>query len=89
MSSGEQLRDYSPVETVAENIVKISLQNKVQGIINNGSGQPISIRRLVEDYLKRTGKTIELNLGCYPYTTYEPHAFWACRKKLESIITKG
>ena len=89
MSGGEQLRDYLPVETVADNIVKISLQNEIQGIINNGSGQPISIRRLVEDYLKRTGKTIELNLGYYPYTTYEPHAFWACRKKLGSIITKG
>ena len=82
MSGGEQLRDYLPVETVAENIVKISLQDEVQGIINNGSGQPISIRRLVEEYLKQSGKTIELNLGYYPYTTYEPHAFWADNTKL-------
>ena len=85
MSGGEQLRDYLPVETVAENIVKISLQNEVRGIINNGSGQPISIRRLVEEYLKRVDKTIKLNLGYYPYTTYEPHAFWADVRKLEQI----
>jgi len=84
MSGGEQLRDYLPVETVAANIVKISLQNEVQGIINNGSGKPISIRRLVEEYLKRTGKTIELNLGHYPYTVYEPHAFWADVERLQN-----
>lgn len=82
MSGGEQLRDYLPVETIAENIVEISLQNEVQGIINNGSGKPISIRRLVEEYIKQSGKTIQLNLGHYPYTTYEPHAFWADVEKL-------
>jgi len=85
MSGGEQLRDYLPVETVAENIVKISLQNEVQGIINNASGQPISIRRLVEESLQRMNKTIKLHLGYYPYTAYEPHAFWGDVKKLESI----
>jgi len=89
MSGGEQLRDYLPVETVAENIVKISLQNEVQGIINNGSGQPISIRRLVEEYLRQVGKSIELNLGYYPYTTYEPHAFWADVRKLNRIAPVG
>ncbi|MDR2705500.1 MAG: NAD(P)-dependent oxidoreductase [Planctomycetaceae bacterium] len=86
MSGGEQLRDYLPVETVAENIVKISLQNKVQGIINNCSGKPISIRRLVEEYLQKTGTKMELNLGYYPYTNYEPFAFWGCTKKLERVI---
>ncbi|KKM66370.1 hypothetical protein LCGC14_1481840 [marine sediment metagenome] len=35
MSGGEQLRDYLRISKVAENIVKISLQRKVIGIINN------------------------------------------------------
>jgi dTDP-6-deoxy-L-talose 4-dehydrogenase (NAD+) len=83
MSGGEQLRDYLPVEIAAENIVKITLQNKLQGIINNCSGKPISIRRLVEEYLKTNEKNIELNLGYYPYATYEPFAFWGCINKLK------
>jgi len=86
MSGGEQLRDYLPVETVAENIVKIALQNEVQGIINNGSGQPISIRRLVEEFLKRENKNIDLKLGYYPYTAYEPLAFWANTEKLRGLL---
>lgn len=76
MSGGEQLRDYLPVEKVAEKIVAISKNNNVEGIINCCSGKPISIRNLVENYLRENNKTIHLNLGYYPYPNYEPMAFW-------------
>lgn len=86
MSGGEQLRDYLPVETVAAYTVKIAMQNEVEGIINCCSGQPISIKQLVKKYLAESGKHIELNLGYYPYTDYEPMAFWGNNKKLKTII---
>tara|TARA_B100001971_G_scaffold209350_1_gene232781 strand:- start:789 stop:1661 length:873 start_codon:yes stop_codon:yes gene_type:complete len=85
MSGGEQLRDYLPVEKVAEYIARISVQNKVSGIINCCSGEPMSIRRLVENYID--DKTIiELNLGHYPYLDYEPMAFWGDTKKLKKTL---
>lgn len=86
MSGGEQLRDYLPVEKVAEYIVKISMQDKIGGIINCCSGEPISIRKLVEDYLKKNQKDIELNLGYYPYPDYEPMAFWGDTTKLNKAV---
>ncbi len=86
MSAGEQLRDYLTVEKVAEYIVKISLQNKIQGIINCCSGKPISIRALVENYIKEKGKSIRLNLGYYPYPDYVPMAFWGDNTKLNIIL---
>lgn len=86
MSGGEQLRDYLPVETAAENIVKIALQNRVDGIINNCSGKPISICRLIEDYLHENNRNIRLNLGYYPYSDYEPFAFWGDTEKLHGIL---
>jgi len=86
MSGGEQLRDYLPVEIVAEYIVRISLQNEVHGIINCCSGKPISIRNLVENHMNKRGKTIKLNLGYYPYPDYEPMAFWGDNSKLKSIL---
>ena len=49
MSGGEQLRDYLAVETAAEYLVNIALQQRVTGIINCCSGQPISVRKLVEN----------------------------------------
>ena len=86
MSGGEQLRDYLPVEKVAEYIVKIAMQSKVKGIINCCSGKPVSIRKFVENYLKEKKNNIELNLGYYPYPDYEPMAFWGDDKKLKMSI---
>jgi len=83
MSGGEQLRDYLPVKKVAEYIVEVAVQDKITGIINCCSGSPVSIRRLVEDYLKQHEQTIELNLGYYPYSDYEPMAFWGNVGKLK------
>jgi len=86
MSGGEQIRDYLPVEKVAEYIVKISKQDKISGIINCCSGKPISIKELVENYLAKKNKNIELNLGYYPYPDYEPMIFWGDDQKLNKVL---
>jgi nucleoside-diphosphate-sugar epimerase len=85
MSGGEQVRDYLPVEKMAELIVDIALQNETSGIINGCSGQPVTVRRLVEDYLAATGRQIRLNLGYYPYADYEPMRFWGDVQKLRTV----
>ena len=76
MSGGAQLRDYLPVETVAEKLVEKALDNDANGVFNVCSGVPISIRELVEQYLRENDKKIALHLGYYPYPDYEPMAFW-------------
>lgn len=86
MSGGEQLRDYLPVNKVVEYLSKIALSEKLEGIINCCSGQPISIRRLVEEHLKAKKKSIHLNLGYYPYADYEPMAFWGDNNKLKKAL---
>lgn len=88
MSGGEQLRDYLPIETVAEYIVKIALQNKINGIINCCSGVPVKVKTLVKNYLKEKKKHIQLNLGHYPYTDYEPMKFWGDTERLNSALIK-
>ena len=86
MSGGEQVRDFLPVEKVAENIVKIASQKKVDGIINNCSGEPVTVKDFVENYLKKANRNISLNLGYYPYPDYEPMKFWGDTNKLNKII---
>ena len=85
MSGGEQIRDYLPVEDVAEHIVNIALQKEITGIINCCSGQPITVKQLVQGYIKRSGKSINLNLGYYPYPGYEPMEFWGSSEKLKQV----
>jgi len=79
MSGGEQLRDYLPVEKVAEQLTAIAIDDTFNGVVNCCSGVPISIRNLVENYLKENNKYIKLNLGYYPYPDYEPMAFWGIK----------
>lgn len=86
LSGGEQKRDYLPVETVAEYIVKAALQVRVTGIINCCSGVPITINQLVENYLAEKNQAIKLNKGFYPYPDYEPMNFWGDKSKLKKII---
>jgi dTDP-6-deoxy-L-talose 4-dehydrogenase (NAD+) len=86
MSGGEQVRDYMPVDRVADYIVRVALQDDITGTINVCSGKPISVKQLVEDYLRKTGRSIHLNLGFYPYTDYEPMSFWGNPSKMEAIV---
>jgi dTDP-6-deoxy-L-talose 4-dehydrogenase (NAD+) len=85
MSGGEQIRDFLPVEKVAANIVRIALQEKVTGVINCCSGEPVTVKRFVENYLDKQNKKITLNIGFYPYPDYEPMSFWGDITKLKNI----
>ncbi len=76
MSGGEQIRDFSPVDLVASEIVEKSLSFKNSNIINICSGHPISVRSLVEKWIQKNNWDIKLNFGFYPYPDYEPLAFW-------------
>ena len=89
MSGGEQVRDYLPVEIIAEFIVNLALQIKGNGIVNCCSGSPIKIVDLVKNYLAERNASIDLNLGYYPYTDYEPFEFWGSAKKLNITLNNA
>ena len=76
MSGGEQLRDYLPVVEVSRKIVQLAMKPRDMELVNICSGKPISVRRLVEQWLSENNWNIKLNLGYHPYPEYEPMAFW-------------
>jgi len=76
MSGGEQLRDYLPVTEIAHQIVCFAKDQRDLGTLNICSGKPISVRNLVEQWLRENGWDMKLNLGYYSYPDYEPMAFW-------------
>lgn len=86
MTPGEQLRDYLPVEEMAVRLAKVALQGKIDGVINVCSGEPVSIRRLVERHLEAKGAALRLNTGALPYSKWEPLAFWGDTAKLEKAV---
>lgn len=77
MSFGEQLFDYLPIEKIANYLV--ALIKHQNGVINICSGEPISLRRLLEKRMKEKGKNIELNLGVYDYRKNDALAIWGSK----------
>ncbi|MDQ3203855.1 MAG: NAD(P)-dependent oxidoreductase [Pseudomonadota bacterium] len=86
MSAGEQLRDYLAIETAAGYLATILQQRDFNGVINCSSGQPISVRALVEERVRQRRAAIRLNLGHYPYPTHEPMAFWGVADRLQQLL---
>ncbi|MHC8291365.1 NAD-dependent epimerase/dehydratase family protein [Pseudomonas sp. XS1P51] len=86
MSAGEQLRDYLAIEMAAGHLAVILQQRGFDGVINCASGQPISVRALVEQRVRERGASIDLNLGHYPYPTHEPMAFWGVTDRLQQLL---
>ncbi|PWB33558.1 epimerase [Pseudomonas sp. SDI] len=85
MSGGEQLRDFLPIERAAGYLANL-LQHDFSGTVNCCSGQPVSVRRLVEAHCAARGVEMALNLGHYPYPTYEPMAFWGDASRLQALL---
>ena len=86
MSAGDQLRDFLPIENAAGYLAAILQRHDFDGVINCASGQPVSVRSLVEQRLRERGATLNLNLGHYPYPTHEPLAFWAVTERLQQLL---
>lgn len=88
MSRGEQLRDYLPVEDVTVRLAEFLLAEGFNGVVNCCSGRPVSVRRLVEQYLAEHGSNLRLNLGVYPYPDYEPMAFWGDTTLMDKLLAR-
>jgi len=83
------LRDYLPVEDVARQIVESAMAQRDMGAINICSGRPVSICRLVEQWISENQWKIQMNIGHYPYPDYEPMAFWGVINSICSGTTSN
>ena len=86
MSGGEQVRDYLEVGDLAQAIAKATLQSKVSGIINICSGEPITVRALVERHIAERGASIRPEFGHFPYPSHAPMSFWGDVTRLKRAL---
>ncbi len=86
MSGGEQLRDYLSVAEVARRLVDLALVGQGAGVVNVCSGQPVSVRALVESWIAANDWRIAPDYGRRPYSENEPMAFWGDASKLERLV---
>ena len=87
-SQGDQIRDFIHIDKCCRMIIEVINEESAEGIINIGSGRPVSIRDFLEEQIKLNNGSIELNLGHYPRRKDEPLAFWADLDKYKKITEK-
>jgi dTDP-6-deoxy-L-talose 4-dehydrogenase (NAD+) len=88
MSAGERLRDYLPVEEVARRLVLLLEHPECEGVVNVCRGEPISVRRLVEEHVEGRGARLALNLGRRPHPAWEPPDFWGNGSRLAALMAR-
>ena len=82
MTSGEQIRDYLDIKTASQYISDLSLSKKEFGIINICSNQPISVKNLVEKWIKKNKWKIKPKYNSIGKSIYESENFWGDNTKL-------
>lgn len=88
-TSGRNKYDFISVKELAEQIVAVSLQTEVSGIINCCSGQPVSLAEKVEGFIKENGFDIKLKYGEFPDRPYDSPAIWGDASKIKQIMSNN
>ena len=86
MSNGDQIRDFISDNDLAEMITNIALQFPSAGLINICSGNPVTVKEQVQKWCDKLDSKIELQLGAFPYSSFEPHSFWGSRAKYDALV---
>lgn len=86
MTDGEVLFDFIDVNLLGEYIVKVSLQNNIDGIINCSSGAPVSLKSKITEFLTTNHLKIKPAWGKFPKRPYDSRAIWGDTSKLAKIL---
>ncbi len=86
MSRGDQTRDYLYINDVVNIIINLIKKSHKSDVINICSGRPVSLKKLVNDWLKKKKYKIKINYGHYEYSKNEAKNFWGNSDKLKKIL---
>lgn len=71
LTSGEQIRDYTEI-TMVGNMVVEAFENRVEGVVNVGSGRGVSVRDFVSDVARKHDKLHLMQFGKRPDRPGDP-----------------
>lgn len=82
-TEGGQVRDFLHVEDVGAGIQAVTAAG-LKGIVNVGSGQPVTVRKIVETISANLGRAELVNFGARPYNPTDPPFVVANNNRLKS-----
>lgn len=85
-TSGKNKYDFIHVDELAKLLSYCILQDKVNGVINCCTGEPISLAEKVESFIKEHNLNIKLEYGAFPDRTYDSPGVWGDNRKINDIL---
>ena len=85
-TSGKNKYDFLSIYDMADQIAEIVLQDKINGIINSCTGQPMTLAEKVESFIKENNFMIKLKYGAYPDRPYDSPGIWGDATKINEIM---
>ncbi|MFV0626584.1 MAG: NAD-dependent epimerase/dehydratase family protein [Alphaproteobacteria bacterium] len=87
-TDGKNKYDFIKVDELARQIAMSSIQNNVVGIINCCSGNPVTLKEKVEEFIEENNLKIRPQYGVFPSRLYDSPAIWGNTDKIESIVRR-
>lgn len=85
-TSGLNKYDFLDINLLAKYVVKAAIQTKIEGIINLCSGEPVSLKEKVKDFILKNSLDIEPVYGAFPSRNYDSPAIWGDSTLIKKII---
>jgi nucleoside-diphosphate-sugar epimerase len=85
VTPGEQIRDFLHIEHVGTALTAIALTT-IRGAVNVGSGEPVTVREIVETLSRLAGRDDLISLGARPYPDDEPMVVYANTDRLRGNV---
>lgn len=88
-TTGKNKYDFIHINDLAKQISKSVMQDKILGIINVCSGNPISLAEQIEWYIAKNNLPIKLDYGKYPDRPYDSPCVYGDNTKIKQIMEEN
>ena len=86
LTKGTNKFDFIDIRDLAHLICIVIHQNQINGIINVCSGEPLSLKNKIIDYMQANNIKVKINWGTYPERESESPCIYGNRTKLDEIL---
>lgn len=83
---GKNKYDFIEIDRLAQQIFAASVQDKINGVINVCSGEPITLAEKVESYITEHHMDIKLIYGAFEDRPYDSPAIWGDTTAIQKIM---
>jgi len=87
-TSGKNKYDFIDIKDLAKQIVAVTEQTEVNGIINCCSGVAVSLGKRAEQFIHENNLSIRLEYNAFPDRPYDSREVWGDNTKISEVLSR-